>query len=171
MLSQSGFPTGDLRSQTPAFAINHPQPHSLAGPKVGKTRSAQNLDMNENIFGTTETVGKAKALAFIKPLDPRGLQRQRGDGGHVTAAQIFDRNAHFFLGRNDFKHIRGLRAARGCLNPYGNLRIVRNGTLPKIAQNIGVKKNIADSIIPENETEPLGGIKPLYAALYDATRL
>ena len=80
-------------------------------------------------------------------------------------------DAHLFLGRDDFQHIDSLRAARGCLNPNGNLRVVRNRPLPKIAQHIGVQKNIADSIIAKNEAEPLGGVEPLHAALDDATRL
>ena len=91
MLFQCGFPTGDLRRQTPALAIDHPQSHRLAGAQIGKAGSAQDFNMDENIFGAPETIGKAKTLAFVEPFDPRGFQRQSGDGRHVAAAQILDR--------------------------------------------------------------------------------
>ena len=123
--------------------------------------------MNEHILGPPKDIGKAKALALVEPLHPRGFKRQIGDilGQHMIG--IFAKRKDGPHRRLDAHDLDGLHPALRLLNTHRDARPVRDRTLPEIPQHIRMQQDISACIVGDDKAKTLGRIEPFYATMHN----
>ena len=94
--------------------------------------------MHEYVFVATKGIGKAKSLALVEPFDAGGLQRRVANDLGINLVEIGKPCVFKIIRRADGMHRHGLPTAFGLLHVQFNSGAIRNRTLAKVPQNIGM---------------------------------
>ncbi len=153
----------DFGSHEPAIAFERTNGDGLARSEIGKPGCAQNLDMQKNVVGTPENVGKTESLGLVEPFHPGGQQRRPLDLFLANAFEILEHGALRYR-RLDAEHLHRLHAARRSLDGNDHPGAIGDRALAVVAQHICMQQDVRPALVGDHEAESTAWIEPLHDA-------
>lgn len=116
--------------------------------------------MNKNIFVIAEDICKSKAFGLVEPLYPRRFEIKLKKILLFVAFDICQRDRFSDGRRRQRQDFYRLRATLRVLNQNLDFDTVGNRRLTKVAQHVGVQKDVLTAFVGDDKAVALRGIKP-----------